>query len=162
MLNVKNLEEACEALRVREQIPEDSEDGFGVFTTSNSPVGVIPEGALFHQLDAVIWTALPPRFENTEGLIPTVDDAVSYLAGLSADAQEPARTLGRCRLKSIRPIEGHPWWTGACGSPRRLHVISVPAAPSPKRPRDDPSSAGYLLIKPRFQRLQVLHYNLLC
>ena len=49
------------------------------------------EWALLHQLDAVIWTALPPKFEDIEGLIPTVDDAVSYLAGLSADAQEHAR-----------------------------------------------------------------------
>ena len=95
VLNVKNLEEACEALRVREEIPEDREDGIGVFTTSSSPVGVIAEWALLHQLDAVIWTALPPRFEDIEGLIPTVDDAVSYLAGLNADAQAHARNYVR-------------------------------------------------------------------
>lgn len=52
---------------------------------------VIAEWALIHQLDVVIWPALTPRFEDIEGLIPTVDDAVSYLASLSAEAQEHAR-----------------------------------------------------------------------
>ncbi len=35
------------------------------------------------------------RFEDIEGLIPTVDDAVSYLAGLNADAQAHARNYVR-------------------------------------------------------------------
>ena len=91
LLDVETLEDACEALRVREQIPEDRQDGIGIFTTSSSSVGVIAEWAFPRQLDAIIWTALPPRFEGIEGLIPTVDDAVSYLSGLSGEAQEHAR-----------------------------------------------------------------------
>jgi len=54
-------------------------------------VGVLAEWALRRQLDAVIWTGLPPRFANIEGLVPTVDDAVAYLGGLTGEAYEHAR-----------------------------------------------------------------------
>jgi hypothetical protein len=91
VLEVESLDQACEALRIREQIPEDRHDGIGIFTTSRSPVGVIGEWAIARQLDAVIWTALPPKFEEVEGLIPTVDDAVFYLAALSVGARNYAR-----------------------------------------------------------------------
>jgi hypothetical protein len=83
VMNVGSLDEACKALRLREQIPEDRQDGIGIFTTSSSPVGVIADWASARQVDAVIWTALPPRFEEVEGLIPSVDDAIAYLSNLS-------------------------------------------------------------------------------
>jgi hypothetical protein len=98
-LDVQSLDLACEALRIREQIPEDRHDGIGIFTTSRSPVGVIGEWAIARQLDAVIWTALPPKFEEVEGLIPTVDDAVSYLAALS----EETRNYARDYVKQVPP-----------------------------------------------------------
>ncbi|SCX26838.1 hypothetical protein SAMN03159437_02836 [Pseudomonas sp. NFACC25] len=91
VLDVGTVEEACEALRVREQIPKDRQDGIGIFTPGNALVGVIAEWAIPRQLDAVIWTDLPPRYEDVEGLVPTVDDAVSYLAGLSGEAHAHAR-----------------------------------------------------------------------
>lgn len=34
-------------------------------------------------VDSVVWTALPPKFDGVDGIGPTVDQAVSYLAGLT-------------------------------------------------------------------------------
>ena len=43
-------------------------------------------------LDAVVWTALPPKFANTDGQAPhSPDAAVAYLKGLDADAAAKAR-----------------------------------------------------------------------
>lgn len=91
VLNVQSLEEACDALRGREQIPKDRQDGVGVYISAGAGRGIIAEWASAHQVDAVIWTALPPRFENVEGLIPTVNDAISYLSNLTGDTLDHAR-----------------------------------------------------------------------
>ncbi|MBV4484619.1 hypothetical protein HU727_003350 [Pseudomonas sp. SWRI153] len=91
VLDVDNLDEAREALRLREGIPQDWPHGIGSFTPGTSAVGVMAEWAIPRELDAVIWTALPPRFKDVEGLVPTANDAVSHLAGLSAEAYEQAR-----------------------------------------------------------------------
>ncbi len=91
VLDVGTVQEAREALRVREQIPEDRRDGIGIFTPGTASVGVIAEWAIPRQLDAVIWTNLPPKYEGVEGMVPTVDDSVSYLAGLSGQARAHAR-----------------------------------------------------------------------
>lgn len=95
VLNVGSLAEACEALRVREKIPADRQDGIGIFTASSSPLGVIAEWASARQLDAVIWTALPSKLEDVEGLIPSIDDAVSYLVSLNGEARDHARSYLR-------------------------------------------------------------------
>lgn len=92
VLEAKTLDEACKALRHREQIPEERQDGIGIFTFGISPVGVIAEWASARQLDAVIWTALPPRIEHIEGLVPSVDDVVSYLSGLTGDTRDHAKS----------------------------------------------------------------------
>ena len=41
-------------------------------------------------LDAVIWTALPPRYQQQEGVIPSCDGALAHLASLSGEAAEHA------------------------------------------------------------------------
>lgn len=91
VLDLQNLDEAREALRIREGIPGDREDGIGSFVVGTTAAGVIAEWAILRQLDAVIWTGLPARFEGIEGLVPTADDAVAYLASLRGDAQDRAR-----------------------------------------------------------------------
>lgn len=91
VLDVTDLDQARELLRIREGVPEGREDGIGSFTVGTSPMGMLAEWAIPRQLGAVIWTALPGRFKNIEGLVPNVDDAVSYLAGLSGAAHEQAR-----------------------------------------------------------------------
>ncbi|UQY45745.1 hypothetical protein [Mixta hanseatica] len=90
-LVVDTLEQACEALRQREQIPEERNDGVGVLIAQGSAVGPLTEWAQQRQIDAVIWTALPPRVAHNEGLIPTIDDAIAYLRSLEGEKREHAR-----------------------------------------------------------------------
>jgi len=92
LLDVQTLDQAVQALKTREQIPSDRQDGVGVFTINSSTVGVLGKWAADRQLDAVIWTALPPRFEDVEGLIPSLDDVLTYLISLDGDTLEHAKS----------------------------------------------------------------------
>lgn len=91
VMAVETLDDACESLRKREQIPADRRDGIGIFSARDSSIGGIAQWASVRQLDAVIWTALPPRFQEVEGRIPSADNAVSYLDSLTGDARDHAR-----------------------------------------------------------------------
>ncbi|MDO7896938.1 hypothetical protein [Pseudomonas citrulli] len=95
------MEDACAALRRREQIPEDRRDGIGVLRTSKMAVGTIAEWARARQLDAVIWTALPPRFNGMEGQVPSADEAIAYLANLTGEARDHAREYIRMTPEQI-------------------------------------------------------------
>ncbi|TDV62621.1 hypothetical protein [Pseudomonas sp. LP_7_YM] len=92
MLATESLDEAVRALRVREQIPAERSDGVGIFTINSSTVGLLGKWAADRQLDAVIWTALPPRFDDNEGLIPSLDDVLAYLISLDGDTLEHAKS----------------------------------------------------------------------
>jgi hypothetical protein len=78
-------------LREREKIPNDRQDGVGVFTTNCSALGPLAQWATARKIDAVIWTALPPRLD-VEGLIPSYDDVLGYLKSLSGEKLAHART----------------------------------------------------------------------
>ncbi|MFJ5300931.1 hypothetical protein ACIQAL_30955 [Pseudomonas sp. NPDC088368] len=90
-LSFQSLSDAVSALRRRERIPVDREDGVGIFTINSLTVGTLGKWAADRQLDAIIWTALPPRFEGVEGLIPSLDDVLSYLIGLDGQTLEHAK-----------------------------------------------------------------------
>ena len=91
LLAVSSVEEACAALREREQIPEEREGAIASLLVSRKPVGVLMEWAWERRIDAVIWTALPPRFDGIEGRVPSVEDAVAYLSGLTGETLQHAR-----------------------------------------------------------------------
>lgn len=91
LLDIKSLDKAVQALKTREKIPYDRQDGVGIFAINSSTVGVLGKWAADRQLDAVIWTALPPRFEDVEGLIPSLDDVLSYLISLDGETLTYAR-----------------------------------------------------------------------
>jgi hypothetical protein len=95
LLAVDTLEQACEALRQREKIPQERTDGVGVLITQGSATGPLTEWAQQRQIDAVIWTALPPRIADSEGLVPGIDDAIAYLRGLEGEKREHARNYLR-------------------------------------------------------------------
>ena len=90
-LDASTLDEAVRSLRVREQIPADRKDGVGIFTINSLTVGVLGKWAADRGLDGVIWTALPPRFDGTEGLIPSLDDVLTYLIELDGATLEHAK-----------------------------------------------------------------------
>ena len=66
--------------------------------------GSIPglsEWAAFRDVQHVIWTALPPKFEGEE-MVPTADAVVSYLRQLEGDCRTRAENYIRCAPRKIR------------------------------------------------------------
>lgn len=118
LMAVDSVEQACAALHEREQIPMDREDGVGRLLVARLPQtseGIMTRWARERGVDAVIWTALPPRYMNVEGRIPTDQDALSYLAGLTGDKLEHARSYIQQVPRQIdtpyrRAIERHLDW----------------------------------------------------
>lgn len=91
LLAVDSVEQACASLREREQIAADRQDGIGVFIPDKTEVGPLAEWAAVRKVDAIIWTALPPRLDAIEGRLPSLKDALGYLDGLSGERLEHAR-----------------------------------------------------------------------
>lgn len=90
-MDTQSLDEAVHALRRRERIGGQCEDGVGVFIINSLTVGVLGEWAADRQLDAVIWTDHPPRFDGIEGKIPSMDDVLSYLIALDGESLAHAK-----------------------------------------------------------------------
>lgn len=90
-LRVETLPLAILALREREQIPASREDGVGILVLNGKPVGALAQWAAERALDAVIWTALPPRLHHQEGRIPSEDEALAYLDSLEGETRQHAQ-----------------------------------------------------------------------
>lgn len=89
-LNIQSLDLAVQALRDREQIPDERADGVGIYIVTPESQGVLGKWASVRGIDAVIWTDLPPRFQGKEGLLPSLGDAVSYLKSLDGKTRAHA------------------------------------------------------------------------
>ncbi|MBS0967361.1 hypothetical protein CYR40_16660 [Chimaeribacter arupi] len=90
LLTTSSLAEACDALREREQIPAARRDGIGLMFTAGDPEGLLPAWAAARNIDAVIWTALPPKIDGSEGRIPSRDEALAYLSSLTGETRDHA------------------------------------------------------------------------
>lgn len=91
LLTSKTLQDAVSALREREQIPASREDGVGILLPQRTQTGPLTHWAADKALDAIIWTALPPRFAGIEGYIPSLEEAITYLQTLTGEARSHAR-----------------------------------------------------------------------
>jgi hypothetical protein len=119
------LQAAREALRDRERITgNDWTSRIGSWQRGESVPQLMPElnnWAQAHGLDAVIWTALGPRFNNREAA-PTVDQVVGYLRTLTGTTRDAAERYVRCAPRQIdteyrRRIEAELGWSHReCGS----------------------------------------------
>ncbi|MBA1291116.1 hypothetical protein G7027_20910 [Pseudomonas japonica] len=85
------VEAACSALKAREGIPPERDDGIGSLAIGGNPTGLISRWAQERGAQGVIWTGLPPRVNGVEGRIPTVDQAIAYLASLTGEVRQHAR-----------------------------------------------------------------------
>jgi hypothetical protein len=94
LLHETELRAACEQLRVREEIPAERRDGIGcvpMLDAAGPYDARIAAWAEAHDVDAVVWTALPPRSKGMEGRMPTAEEAIAYLQSLQGDVLAHAR-----------------------------------------------------------------------
>lgn len=91
LLDVASVGEACAALQDREKIPPNRVDGVGSFIRHEFDTGPLGKWAVAREIDAVIWTALPPRIYGIEGRVASAGEAIEYLAGLTGDVRDHAR-----------------------------------------------------------------------
>lgn len=114
-----NLASARSDLRKREGIPEKNEEKhIGSWSVSQPSPALIPnlaEWAYAHGIAHVIWTNLPPKF-NDEERAPSSDQVVQYLAALLGSQREVAERYVRLTPRQIdttyrRRIEAALQWT---------------------------------------------------
>ena len=93
-LTVNSLDEAREALRLREGVPVAKASAFiqsWIPTASPASVvsGIIADWAITAKLDGVVWTALPPKFAGKQ-MTPSVSQVVAYLSRLEGQRRRLA------------------------------------------------------------------------
>lgn len=90
MLKTASMASARERLRRREQIPSSQPLCIGSVSKGNHDrrcphAAAIGAWAAAQGLDGVVWTALPPRFQGTNGVAPHQEAALHYLQQLPPD-----------------------------------------------------------------------------
>ena len=119
LMDASTLDGAREALRVREGIPtSNASRHIGSWSHGDASPNVavdIEPWAKARGLSHVIWTALPPKFEDTERT-PTEKEIVDYLTGLTGAKRDTAEQYVRRTPNQIdtvyrRRIEAVLHWT---------------------------------------------------
>jgi len=102
-LALDTLDAAREALREREGVSREQPECIGSWPDGpRSPFAArIAAWAQAQDLDAVVWTALPPRSGGLNQRMPSVEEALHYLRTLDADRQDHARDYIRCTPVAI-------------------------------------------------------------
>jgi hypothetical protein len=89
MLDVDSLTDAKAALKRREGVPLGW-IGCWPSTSTTSAEQAVSAWAIERGFDGVVWTASPPKWNDTNGDAPTVAEAIAWLIALG-DRQAPAR-----------------------------------------------------------------------
>jgi hypothetical protein len=104
-MSVNNLRDARKALGKREcpnhEKPESCVDYWPRGGRNSFVFRRIGQWAKRSHIDAVVWTNLPPRFNNEENRIPTAEEAVTYLRGLQGEKREKAEQYIRMTPKQV-------------------------------------------------------------
>lgn len=106
LMATENLETAKRSLQEREGIPNSKfENSIASLTieeeTTDSIKLLIKDWAASLKLDAVIWTNLSPKFSATDGLEPTLDEAIAHLNSLDINKKLVAEEYIRKAPKQI-------------------------------------------------------------
>jgi hypothetical protein len=114
-----DLQSAREALREREGIPvANSPSRIGAWQRGEAApatIPILPQWAEAVDLDAVIWTALGPRFSGKDAS-PSADEVITYLRGLTGTRRANAKRYIECAPRQIdteyrRQIEAALGWS---------------------------------------------------
>lgn len=108
LFSVPTLPEAREALRLREGISTAKAEAhikaWSGGDEGESQPPAIGAWARRIALEAVVWTALPPKFNEQEDRVPTVDEAVSYLRALSHERRGHAEQYIRRAPRQVDTV----------------------------------------------------------
>lgn len=120
IMDVADIVAARDALGEREGIPERSRDR--LIGSWQAGQGQLPEIVLdlrdwtnLKDVDGVVWTALPPKF-NSEERKPAMDEVVNYLSRLSGEERDRAEEYVRKAPRQVgtpyrQRIEAALGWT---------------------------------------------------
>lgn len=119
VMDATDLASAKTALRKREGIPPKNEERhIGTWTTGQPSPALIPglgEWAVARGVAHVVWTNLPPKFNDAE-TTPSAEHVVQYLGGLTGAQRDVAERYIRFTPRQIdtayrRRIEAALQWT---------------------------------------------------
>ena len=110
---------AAEALRERGGVGTGTPRWIGRWNLADDPADLVvdlPGWARTRGVDGVVWTALPSKFGGQEGRTPSIEEAVTYLRGLTGTARDNAERYVRRAPRQIdtryrRRIEAEFSWT---------------------------------------------------
>ncbi|NIK86839.1 hypothetical protein FHS83_000157 [Rhizomicrobium palustre] len=121
IMDCSDLNTARQALKLREGIGDKNfEKDIGHWKDGDaepSTIQNLPEWAKVHSLDAVVWTALPPKFKGPPKMEnPTVEQVIAHLRSLDGNQRENAERYVRLAPRQIdtpyrRRIEAELGWT---------------------------------------------------
>lgn len=116
VMDTSDIATAREALRNREGCKRTDIGSWISGEASPELVLGLPEWAHARGISAVVWTALPPKFRDRIEAVPTEEDIVRYLSGLTGAARDAAERYVRNAPRQIdtarrRRIESVFQWT---------------------------------------------------
>lgn len=101
-METTNIDEARESLRLRERTPNIN--NIGVWKIGeNSPALItnLETWAGLHQIEAVIWTALPPKYMNKSHIVPTIEQIIDHFRTLKDEELKKAEEYVRKAPRQI-------------------------------------------------------------
>lgn len=104
MLDTDNMQDARAMLGAREKIDPDHPEWIGSIpavdcSATDARIAAWLNG---HEIDGVVWTALPPKFADVEGRAPSAEEAVAFLSGLRGTTRAHAEDYIRRVPAAIR------------------------------------------------------------
>ena len=92
-LAIDSIEKASDALRECESISSTRFNGIGSMVANSLDSGSIGRWCIEKEVDAIVWIALPPKFDQVEGRIPSLDQALAYLNNITDEAREHTKKI---------------------------------------------------------------------
>lgn len=89
--NTNILDDAIDSLRKREQTTIQNIHSISTKGIVTGVPAIISEWLVQKGLDAAIWTGLRPKFNNADGVKPTLKEVIEYLKKLNGTALQNAK-----------------------------------------------------------------------
>lgn len=94
-MDCSNLDDAIDSLRRREETVAGRIGSWSPGHDAPELIADLPGWAAEKRASAVIWTALPPKFEGSDERIPSIEEALDYLRSLEDERRGGAEEYVR-------------------------------------------------------------------